>query len=150
MNLFKFRFYGILNLFLYSILFLYNNSKNWKMKVIRSPLQDIKYIPTQKHQSIVKTEAKIAMTSVLKVHQLPQRNKSIEWLYRSQLNLHYSRSTMFLAVGLLDQLLVKGLLLTEDNFELVSGSLLLICSKFNEVYPVTIRKINILSNDEFS
>jgi hypothetical protein len=33
---------------------------------------------------------------------------------------------------------------------LVAGSLLLASTKFNEVYPVTIRKLNILSEEEHS
>ena len=33
---------------------------------------------------------------------------------------------------------------------MVAGSLLLVCTKFNEVYPVTVRKLNILAEGEFS
>jgi hypothetical protein len=42
------------------------------------------------------------------------------------------------------------LTLTQDNYELVAGSILLASTKFNEVYPVTIRKLNILSEEEHS
>jgi len=42
------------------------------------------------------------------------------------------------------------LVLTHDNYELVAGSLLLACTKFNEVYPVTVRKLNLLSEEEHS
>lgn len=51
---------------------------------------------------------------------------------------------------MLDKLLLKGLSLTEVNFELVSGSILLISTKFNEVYPITVRKLNLLSQEEYS
>lgn len=51
---------------------------------------------------------------------------------------------------MLDKLLLKGLSLTEVNFELVAGSILLISTKFNEVYPITVRKLNLLSKDEYS
>jgi hypothetical protein len=32
----------------------------------------------------------------------------------------------------------------------VAGALLLVCTKFNEVYPVTVRKLNMLMQGEFS
>ena len=36
--------------------------------------------------------------------------------------------------------------LNDENWELIVGSILLIATKFNEVYPVTIRKLNALSH----
>jgi hypothetical protein len=36
--------------------------------------------------------------------------------------------------------------LNDENWELVAGSILLIATKFNEVYPVTVRKLNALSH----
>jgi len=73
---------------------------------------------------------------------LYERNKVIEILYRGQVNLRFSRSSLYLAIGILDKLILKGFTFDKDNFELVSGSLLLICTKFNEVYPVTVKKLN--------
>jgi hypothetical protein len=78
------------------------------------------------------------------------RAQCVHWLYRAQANLHFSRSTLFLAFSLLDQLLLRSLALSQDTCELVAGALLLLCTKFNEVYPVTVRKLNLLAEDEFS
>lgn len=80
----------------------------------------------------------------------PMRRQCVGWLYRAQANLHFSRSTLFLAFSLLDRLLQRGLALTEDTCELVAGALLLVCTKFNEVYPVTVRKLNLLAEGEFT
>lgn len=120
------------------------------MKAVRnSLLQNVKYIPPRTKNSLPKascrttTETKIIPCS-------PLRSDCIEWLYRAESNLHFSRSTLFIALGLLDKLLVKGLVLTHENYELVAGSLLLACTKFNEVYPVTVRKLNLLSEEEHS
>jgi hypothetical protein len=66
------------------------------------------------------------------------------------MNLGFSRSTHFLSLGLLDKLLLRGLVLSLSNYELVVGAILLISTKFNEVYPVTVRKLNLLCKDEYS
>lgn len=78
------------------------------------------------------------------------RNYCVEWLYRAQANFRFSRSTLFLSFSLLDRLLQRGLSLTEQTHEVVAGALLLICTKFNEVYPLTVRKLNLLAQGEFS
>ncbi len=78
------------------------------------------------------------------------RNCCVELLYRAQNSFRFSRSTLFLAFSLLDQLLQRGLSLTEQTHEVVAGALLLICTKFNEVYPLTVRKLNQLAAGEFT
>lgn len=76
---------------------------------------------------------------------LPQRNAVIEWLYRAQKILGFSRSTLFLSIALLDKLIAHNLPPTDDNFETLAGTLLLLATKFNEVYPITVRKLQALS-----
>lgn len=80
----------------------------------------------------------------------PKRSTCVELLYRAEANLHFSRSTLFLSISMLDQLLVRGLSLTEETFEVVAGAILLVCTKFNEVYPVTVRKLNLLAQGEYT
>jgi len=77
---------------------------------------------------------------------LPQRNAIIDWIYRAQKALSFSRSSLFLAIALLDKLLIKGLPLNDSNCELIGGTLCFLITKFNEVYPVTVRKLHALSN----
>lgn len=76
---------------------------------------------------------------------LPQRNTVIDWLYRSQLLLHYSRSTLFMAISLLDKLLIRDWPLNDCSLDLLGATLLLLSTKFNEVYPVSFRKLNALT-----
>lgn len=120
------------------------------MKAVRSSLiENIRHIPARSKYSLPKTCPKtLPLTQPLPT--VPFRTTAVEWLYRAQRNLQFSRSTLFIALGLLDKLLLQGLVLTQDNFELVAGSILLASTKFNEVYPVTIRKLNILSEEEHS
>lgn len=81
---------------------------------------------------------------------LPQRNAIIDWIYRAQNALSFSRSSLFLAIALLDKLLIKGLPLNDSNCELIGGTLCLLITKFNEVYPVTVIKLHALSNHSIS
>lgn len=81
---------------------------------------------------------------------LAQRNATINWLYHAQKTLKFSRSSLFLGIALLDKLLACGMSLTDSNYELVGGSLTLVATKFNEVYPVTVRKLNALSDQHYS
>lgn len=120
------------------------------MKAVRNSLiENIRHIPARSKHSLPKTCPKtLPLTQPLPIVHF--RTTAVEWLYRAQRNLQFSRSTLFLALGLLDKLLLQGLVLTQDNFELVAGSILLASTKFNEVYPVTIRKLNILSEEEHS
>ena len=57
-----------------------------------------------------------------------------------------------MGIAVLDKLLVKGMALTEANCELIGGTLTLLITKFNEVVPVTVRKLQALSTEsiEFS
>lgn len=112
-------------------------------------IPDIRFIPfknkTSPNQPHLKKSVLTPLTRVL-----PQRNAVIDWLFRAQKTLAFSRSTLFLAIALLDKLLAYGLGLTDSNFELVAGTLTLVMTKFNEVYPVTVRKLNALSNQHYS
>ena len=47
---------------------------------------------------------------------LPQRNAVIDWIYRAQKILGFSRSTLFLAIALLDKLISFDLPPTDSNF----------------------------------
>ena len=112
-------------------------------------MPDIKYIPfKEKAKNGVQTTKKALPVQI--VDSLAQRNIVIDWFYRAQLNLRFSRSTLFLGIALLDKLLTLGMNLNQQNLELVAGTILLLATKFNEVYPVTVKKLNALSNDTFS
>ena len=128
---------------------LIHNSKYSKMKAVRNSLiENIRHIPARSKHSLPKTSPKTPLSPPLPASSM--RTSCVEWLYRAQRNLQFSRSTLFIALSLLDQLLLQGLVLTHDNHELVTGSVLLASTKFNEVYPVTIRKLNVLSEEEHS
>ena len=77
---------------------------------------------------------------------MSQRNAVIDWIYRAQKTLEFSRSSLFLGIALLDKLLIYGFSLNDSNCELIGGTLTLLITKFNEVYPVTVRKLQALSN----
>jgi hypothetical protein len=66
------------------------------------------------------------------------------------MNLGFSKSTLFLGIALLDKLLTLKMPLSDDSCELVGATILLIVTKFNEVYPVTVRKLNALSGRDLS
>lgn len=120
------------------------------MKAVRNSLiENIRHIPARSKHSLPKTCPK-SVPLAQPVPACSYRTSCVDWLYRAQRNLQFSRSTLFIALGLLDKLLLQGLLLTHDNYELVTGSILLASTKFNEVYPVTIRKLNVLSEEEHS
>ena len=120
------------------------------MKAVRNSLiENIREIPARSKHSLPKT-CPMSVPLSKPVSTCSYRTSSVEWLYRAQKNLQFSRSTLFIALGLLDKLLFQGLTLNQDNYELVTGSILLASTKFNEVYPVTVRKLNILSEEEHS
>lgn len=120
------------------------------MKAVRTSLiENIRHIPPRNKYSLPKASCKPSSESQ-PIPSNTKRIQCIDWLYRAQRNLQFSRSTLFIALGLLDKLLLKGLVLTQENYELVAGSLLLASTKFNEVYPVTVRKLNVLSEEEHS
>lgn len=107
-------------------------------------IPEIKFISHKKQTSLNSNNTKKTVPSQL-TNSLTQRNTSIEWFFRCQYNLKFSRSTLFLGIALLDKLLTFGMPLNDENWELIAGSILLIVTKFNEVYPVTVRKLNALS-----
>jgi hypothetical protein len=111
-------------------------------------IPEIKFIPFKGKNSQPQQAAKKTLPRQIS-DALPLRNAAIDWLYRAQGTLHFSRSTLFLGIALLDKLLTQGMPLTEQNSELVAGTILLIATKFNEVYPVTVRKLNSLSVDVY-
>lgn len=81
---------------------------------------------------------------------LLQRNRIIDLLYRGQKSFQFSRSSLHLAVGVLDKLICLGFPLSSSSPELLAGSLLLLATKFNEIYPVTFKKLNLLTKEGFS
>lgn len=81
---------------------------------------------------------------------LVQRNAVIDWIYRAQRTLSFSRSSLFLGIALLDKLLINGMPLNDSNYELIGGTLTLLITKFNEVYPVTVRTLQALSSESIS
>ena len=112
-------------------------------------IPEIKFVPFKAKNSSNNTTPRKTLPSQI-TRFLEERNLIIDWLYRSQQTLKVSRSTLFLGIALLDKLVTKGMPLSEENSDLVGGTILLIVTKFNEVYPVTIRKLNALSIDVYS
>jgi hypothetical protein len=70
------------------------------------------------------------------------RLKIIDWLIRAQLLLKMSRVTFFLAISMLDRLILRHYPLNDETHELVAGSLIMTAAKFNEVNPPSPRKLN--------
>lgn len=117
--------------------------------MIRSGIShDIRYLSFKGKQVPTDTQALHMRVISPLTKMLNERNRTIESLYRGQKNLHFCRSSLHLAIGVLDKLILRGFTFEEEECELVAGSLLLLCTKFNEVYPVTVRKINLLMNEE--
>ena len=112
-------------------------------------IPDIKFITFKNKNSSKNNQSQNKVPQSL-LNALAQRNLTIQWLYRAQRTLQFSKSTLYLGIALLDKLLSKGMALTDSNSELVGGTLALIVTKFNEVYPVTVKKLNALSNQLFS
>lgn len=76
------------------------------------------------------------------------RLKIVNWLNRAQLQLKTSRGTLFLAISMLDRLIHSHYPLDDETHEVVAGSLIMLASKFNEVYPPSPRKLNqLLTSD---
>lgn len=69
------------------------------------------------------------------------------WLYRAQRALKTNRSTLFLAISLLDRLIIRNFRIREDSFEFICGILMIISAKFNEIYPPSLRKVRSLVKD---
>lgn len=112
-------------------------------------IPDIRFVPFKnKNSPNHNNHKKSFLTPLTRV--LPQRNATIDWLFRAQKTLGFSRSSLFLGIALLDKLLCYGIALADSNFELIAGTLTLVVTKFNEVYPVTVRKLNALSNQHYS
>ena len=108
-------------------------------------IPDIKFIPFKgKSPKPMQTARKSLPSSI--AASLPQRNATIDWLFRAQSTLNFSRSTLFLGIALLDKLLTLRMPLEDESCELMGATILLIVTKFNEVYPVTVRRLNALSN----
>jgi hypothetical protein len=112
-------------------------------------LPEIKFIPFKGKASQTPSAHQKTLPQQI-TDSLPQRNLTIDWLYRAQNSLQFSRSSLFLGIALLDKLLTQGLPLSDQNCELTAGTILLIVTKFNEVYPVTVRKLNALSVDVYT
>lgn len=112
-------------------------------------MPDIKFIPFRNKNTSQPSNSNFKVPQSL-LNALPQRNLAIEWLYRAQQLLQFSKSTVYLGIALLDKLLTKGMKLNDSNAELIAGTIALIVTKFNEVYPVTVKKLNALSNQLFS
>jgi hypothetical protein len=104
--------------------------------------------PKGKALSTSNTPANTFLNSLSRV--LSQRNWTIEWMYTVQKTLGFSRSSLFLGIALLDKLIARGLPLSDANAELIVGALVLIITKFNEIYPVSVRKLNAVSSQMYT
>ena len=61
----------------------------------------------------------------------------------------FKKDTLFLALAMMDRVIVEGYDLNEGNYELTSACLVLLTTKYNEVYPVTIDQLNLLMADKY-
>ena len=55
--------------------------------------------------------------------------------------LSFNRSTLYLSISILDRLILADFEVEDYSTNLLAGTILLICSKFNEIYPVQIKTI---------
>ncbi len=62
----------------------------------------------------------------------------------------FNKDTLFLAVHILDQLIEENLQNLFDDFEIIGGVLVLLTTKYNEVYPVTIDQISTVTQKYYS
>lgn len=76
-------------------------------------------------------------------HQYPQgstlglRVKCLDWLNTVDKDLYIARSTLSLAFELLDRFILSSFSLEESTFEVVAGTVLLLSTKFNEIYAIS-------------
>ncbi len=61
----------------------------------------------------------------------------------------FNKDTLFLAIKILDQLIEASFSLLED-FEIIGGVLVLLTTKYNEVYPITIDQISMITQKYYS
>jgi len=77
-------------------------------------IPDIKFIPFKgKGSKATLTPRKTLPTSI--TDSLSQRNTTINWLFRAQSTLNFSKSTLYLAIALLDKLLTLRMPLEDEN-----------------------------------
>jgi len=67
-------------------------------------IPEIKFMPFKGKGSKATKAPKRILPAPLTTY-LPQRNTIIDWLYRAQSTLNFSKSTLFLGISLLDKLL---------------------------------------------
>lgn len=80
------------------------------------------------------------------------RELSIQWVVTACLKYKFKKDTLFLAIEMMDKVIVdqrESVKLCSENYEIVSACLVLLATKYNEVYPVTIDQLNILMADKF-
>lgn len=107
-------------------------------------LKDIRYIRPNSESLYLSENAQWLAQSKFIQACIPVRNTAIEWMYRAQAITQFDQVTLLMAISLLDKLLLQGFSLNKHNLELVSATLTLICTKFNEIYPISIRRLNSL------
>lgn len=69
---------------------------------------EIKLLP-QKNKAVNSAPSSKQSPVAFLTKNLPQRNWVIDWIYRAQNILTFSRSTLFLAIATLDKFLISGL-----------------------------------------
>ena len=77
-------------------------------------IPDIKFIPFKgKGSRPTQTPRKTLPPSI--TASLPQRNSTINWLFRAQSTLNFSKSTLYLGIALLDKLLTLKMPLEDET-----------------------------------
>jgi hypothetical protein len=71
----------------------------------------------------------------------------IAWLYCAQHAFKTNRSTLFIAISMLDRLITTNFHLQEPTHELVCATIIIMAAKFNEIYPPRMTKVFSLIKD---
>ena len=72
------------------------------------------------------------------------RESSINFMFKACSKYRFRKDTLFLAIRLMDILIEKKFNPLILEAQLVSACLILIATKFNEVYPVTIDQLTLI------
>lgn len=73
------------------------------------------------------------------------RDNSIQFMIKSCGKYKFRKDTLFLAIKIMDSLIQEGFNPIVEDYQLASTALILIATKYNEVYPVTIDQMNLIT-----
>lgn len=73
------------------------------------------------------------------------RESSIDFMLKACAKYQFKKDTFFLAIKIMDMLIKESFEPFFDDFQLIAASLVLLATKYNEVFPVTIDQINLIT-----